>query len=119
MVLFVDACTVDTYMTKTSFVYAKATVAPIEAQSIPKLKLHAILLDFVFLWLLKKIRMEVANMFKGSESTTVLLWLIQNKNFCLCRQLDAEMLALTTVDEWSLVAYPKLFCGWRNSRPFG
>ena len=88
-----------------AFVFGKARVAPMKALTIPRLKLQAALLA-------ARLRDEnrqaltvpVERTFMRTDSPTVLQWLhsIDKKPVFVAKRV-AEILALTTVDEWNHV----------------
>ena len=91
--------------TQLAFVFGKARVAPMKALTIPKLELQAALLaarlkDEIQLAL----TVPVDKTFMWTDSTTVLQWLhsIEKKPVFVANRV-AEILELTTVDEWNHV----------------
>ena len=93
------------YTTELAFVFGKARVAPMKALTIPKLKLQASLLAAR---LRKEIEnaltVRVDNTFMWTDSTTVLQWLHSlKKQSVFVTNRVAEILELTTVDEWNYV----------------
>ena len=92
--------------TQLAFVFVKARVAPMKALRIPKLELQAALLaarlkDEIQLGL----TVPVERTFMWTDSTTVLQWLqsIDKKPVYVTNRV-AQILELTTVDEWNHVA---------------
>ena len=91
--------------TQLAFVFGKARVAPIKALTIPKLELQSELLaarlkdEFQ-----QALTVPVERTFMWTNSTTVLQWLhsIDNKPVFVANRV-AEILELTTVDEWNHV----------------
>ena len=93
------------YTTELVFVFEKARVAPMKALTIPKLELQASLLAAR---LRKEIEsaltVRVDNTFMWTDSTTVLQWLHSlEKQPVFVTNRVAEILELTTVDEWNYV----------------
>ena len=91
--------------TQLAFVFGKARVAPMKALTIPKLELQAALLaarlkDEVQ----QALTVPVERTFMWTDSTTVLQWLhsIDKKPVFVANRV-AEVLELTTVDEWNHV----------------
>ena len=91
--------------TQLAFVFGKARVAPMKALTIPKLELQAALLaarlkDEIQLAL----TVPVERTFMWTDSTTVLQWLhsIDKKPVFVANRF-AEIIELTTVDEWNHV----------------
>ena len=91
--------------TQLAFVFGKARVAPMKALTIPKLELQAALLaarlkDEVQ----QALTVPVERTFMWTDSTTVLQWLhsIDKKPVFVANRV-AEVLELTTVDEWNQV----------------
>ena len=91
--------------TQLAFVFGKARVAPMKALTIPKLELQAALLaarlkDEVQ----QALAVPVERTFMWTDSTTVLQWLhsIDKKPVFVANRV-AEVLELTTVDEWNHV----------------
>ena len=88
-----------------AFVFGKARVAPMKALTIPKLELQAALLaarlkDEVQ----KALTLTVERTLMWTDSTTVLQWLHSiDKQPVFVANRVAEILELTTVDEWNHV----------------
>ena len=91
--------------TELAFVFGKARVAPMKALTIPKLELQASLLA-------ARLRKEIQNaltlkidkIFMWTDSTTVLHWLNSlEKQPVFVTNRVAEILELSTVDEWNYV----------------
>ena len=91
--------------TKLAFVFGKARVAPMKALTIPKLELQAALpaarlKDEVQ----KALTLTVERTLMWTDSTTVLQWLHSiDKQPVFVAKRAAEILELTTVDEWNHV----------------
>ena len=91
--------------TELAFVFGKAHVAPMKALTIPKLELQAALLaarlkDEVQ----KALTLTVERTLMWTDSTTVLQWLHSiDKQPVFVANRVAEILELTTVDEWNHV----------------
>ena len=93
------------YTTELAFVFGKARVAPMKALTISKLELQASLLAAR---LRKEIEnaltVRVDNTFLWTDSTTVLQWLHSlEKQPVFVTNRVAEILELTTMDEWNYV----------------
>ena len=93
------------YTTELVFVFGKARVASMKALTIPKLELQASLLAAR----LRKenenaLTVRVDNIFMWTDSTTVLQWLHSlEKQPVFVTNRVAEILELTTADEWNYV----------------
>ena len=93
------------HTTELAFVFGKARVAPMKALTIPKLELQASL----FAARLRKeienaLTVRIDNTLMWTESTTVLQWLHSlEKQLVFVTNRVAEILELTTVDEWNYV----------------
>ena len=91
--------------TELAFVFGKARVAPMKALTIPKLELQASLLASR---LRKEVQhaltMETDKVFMWTDSTTVLQWIhsIEKQPVFVANRV-AEILELTTTDEWNCV----------------
>ena len=91
--------------TELAFVIEKARVAPMKALTIPKLELQASLLASR---LRKKVQraltMKIDKVFRWTDSTTVLQWIhsIEKQPVFVVHRV-AEILELTTTDEWNYV----------------
>ena len=93
------------HTTELAFVFGKARVAPMKALTIPKLELQTSLLAAR---LPKEIEnaltVRIDNTFMWTDSTTVLRWLHSiEKQLVFVTNRVAELLELTTVDEWNYV----------------
>ena len=91
--------------TQLAFVLGKARVAPMKALTIPKLELQAALLAARLKDEIQQaLTVPVARTFMWTDSTTVLQWLhsIDKKPVFVANRV-AEILELTTVDEWNHV----------------
>ena len=91
--------------TQLAFVFGKARVAPMKALTIPKLELQAALLTARLKDEVQQaLTVPVERTFMWTDSTTVLQWLhsIDKKPVFVANRV-AEVLELTTVDEWNYV----------------
>ena len=91
--------------TQLAFVFGKARVAPMKALTIPKLELQA---SFLAARLRKQVEkaltLEISKTFMWSDSTTVLQWIHSlHKQPVFVANRVAEILDLTTADEWNYV----------------
>ena len=93
------------YTTELAFVFGKARVAPMKALTIPKLELQASLLAARLRNEIENaLTVRVDNTFMWTDSTTVLQWLHSlEKQPVFVTNRVAEILELTTVDEWNYV----------------
>ena len=85
-----------------AFVFGKARVAPMKPLTIPKLELQAALLAARLRQeITKALTMRIDRIYMWTDSTTVLQWLtsIQKQPVFVANRI-AEILDLTTVDEW-------------------
>ena len=91
--------------TQLAFVFGKARVAPMKALTIPKLELQASLLAARLRKEVEKaLTLEVSKTFMWSDSTTVLQWIHSlDKQPVFVANHVAEILDLTTTDEWNYV----------------
>ena len=91
--------------TQLAFVFEKARVAPMKALTIPKLELQAALLAARLKDEIQQaLRVPVERTFMWTDSSTVLQWLHSiNKKPLFVANRVAEILELTTVDEWNHV----------------
>ena len=91
--------------TQLAFVFGKARVAPTEALTIPKLELQASLLAARLRKEVEKaLSLEISKTFMWSDSTTVLQWIhsLDEQPVFVANRV-AEILDLTTTDEWNYV----------------
>ena len=88
-----------------AFVFGKARVAPMKALTIPKLELQASLLAARLRKEVEKaLSLEISKTFMWSDSTTVLQWIHSlDKQPVFVANHVAEILDLTTTDEWNYV----------------
>ena len=91
--------------TELAFVFGKARVAPMKALTIPKLELQAALLSARLRNDIQQaLTLEIEKIFMWTDSTTVLQWLHSlEKQPVFVANRVAEILELTTVDEWFYV----------------
>ena len=91
--------------TQLAFVFGKARVAPMKALTIPKLELQASLLAARLRKDVEKaLSLEISKTFMWSDSTIVLQWLHSlDKQPVFVANRVAEILDLTTTDEWNYV----------------
>ena len=91
--------------TQVAFVFGKARVAPLKALTIPNLELQAALLAARLKPEIQQaLTVPVERTFMWTDSTTVLQWLhsIYKKPVFVANRI-AEILELTTIDEWNHV----------------
>ena len=91
--------------TELAFVFGKARVAPMKALTIPKLELQASLLaSRLRKEVQRALTMKIDKLFMWTDSTTVLQWihLIEKQPVFVANRV-AEILELTTTDEWNYV----------------
>ena len=88
--------------TEVAFVFGKARVAPMKALTIPKLELQAALLAARLRNEVQRaLTLQIDRTFKWTDSTTVLQWLHSlEKQPVFVANCVAEILELTTTDEW-------------------
>ena len=91
---------------KLAFVFGKARVAPIKALSIPKLELQAVLLAArIKVLVVDALTIQVQRVYMWTDSTTVLHWLQStSKQSVFVANRIAEILDLTTIDQWNHVS---------------
>ena len=91
--------------TELAFVFGKARVAPMKALTIPKLELQAALLAARLRNEIERaLTLRISKSFMWTDSTTVLQWLHSlDKQPVFVANRVAEILELTTVDEWNYV----------------
>ena len=91
--------------TQLAFVFGKARVAPMKALTIPKLELQTSLLAARLRKEVEKaLSLEISKTFMWSDSTTVLQWIHSlDKQPIFVANRVAEILDLTTTDEWNYV----------------
>ena len=91
--------------TKLAFVFGKARVAPMKALNIPKLELQASLLAARLRKDVQKaLTLDISRTFMWTDSTTVLQWIHSlEKQPVFVANRVAEILELTTTDEWNYV----------------
>ena len=91
--------------TQLAFVFGKARVAPMKTLTIPKLELQASLLAARLRKEVEKaLSLEISKTFMWSDSTTVLQWIHSlDKQPVFVANRVAEILDLTTTDEWNYV----------------
>ena len=92
----------DDSSTETVFVFGKARVAPMKALTIPKLELQAALLSAKLRNEVQRaLTLQIEKIFIWTDSTTVLQWLHSlEKQPVFDANRVAEILELTTADEW-------------------
>ena len=91
--------------TEIAFVFGKARVAPMKALTIPKLELQASLLTSRLSKVVQRaLTMKLNKVFMWTDSTTVLQWIhsIEKQPVFVASHV-AEILELTTTDEWNYV----------------
>ena len=91
--------------TELAFVFGKARVAPMKALTIPKLELQASLLaSRLRKEVQRALTMRIDKTFTWTDSTTVLQWIhsIEKQPVFVANRV-AEILELTTTDEWNYV----------------
>ena len=104
--------------TEIAFVFGKERVAPMKALTIPKLELQAALLAAILRNEVQRaLTLQIERTFMWTDSTTVLQWLhSREKQPVFVANRVAEILELTTADEWDLlmpgleVCLPRFFC---------
>ena len=91
---------------KLAFVFGKARVAPMKALSIPKLELQAALLAArIKVLVVDALTIQVQRVYMWTDSTTVLHWLQStSKQPVFVANRIAEILDLTTIDQWNHVS---------------
>ena len=92
----------DDSSTEIAFVFGKARVAPMKALTIPKLELQAALLSARLRNEVQRaLTLQIEKTFMWTDSTTVLQWLHSlEKQPVFVANRVAEILELTTADEW-------------------
>ena len=91
--------------TELAFVFGKARVAPMKALTIPKLELQASLLaSRLRKEVQRALKMEINKVFMWTDRTSVLQWIhsIEKQPVFVANRV-AEILELTTTDEWNYV----------------
>ena len=91
--------------TELAFVFGKARVAPMKALTIPKLEFQASLLaSRLRKEVQRALTMKIDKVFMWTDSTTVLQWIhsIEKQPVFVANRV-AEILELTTTDEWNYV----------------